>query len=38
MFSASLDVEITEEIERPCDELWAFVSNPERQPVWADEL
>jgi uncharacterized protein YndB with AHSA1/START domain len=38
MFRTSLDVEITVEIERPSEEVWAFVSNAERLPQWLDEF
>jgi uncharacterized protein YndB with AHSA1/START domain len=38
MLRTSLDVEITEEIERPSDEVWAFVSNAERLPEWLDDF
>jgi uncharacterized protein YndB with AHSA1/START domain len=38
MFRASLDIEIAAEIERPCEEVWAFVSNAERLPQWLNEF
>jgi len=34
----SLDEEIAVEIERPYEEVWAFVTNFERLPEWLDEF
>ena len=34
----SLDVEITVEIERSPEEVWAFVANAERSPEWLEDL
>jgi uncharacterized membrane protein len=34
----SLDEEIAVEIERPSEEVWAFVTNFERLPEWLDEF
>ncbi len=38
IFKTSLDVEIAVEIERPSEEVWAFVSNAERLPEWLEEF
>ena len=38
MFRTSLDEEIAIEIERPIDEVWAFVSNAENLPKWLQEF
>jgi uncharacterized protein YndB with AHSA1/START domain len=38
MFRTSLDEEIAIEIERPSEEVWAFVSNAERLPEWLEEF
>jgi uncharacterized protein YndB with AHSA1/START domain len=38
MFTTSLDEEIAVEIERPCEEVWAFVSDAERLPEWLEEF
>jgi uncharacterized protein YndB with AHSA1/START domain len=38
MFRTSLDEEIAVEIDRPSDEVWAFVSNAERLPEWLEEF
>ncbi len=38
MFATSVDVEISVEIERPPEVVWAFVSDPERWPEWLDEF
>ena len=38
MFRTSLDEEIAVEIERPSDEVWAFVSSGERLPEWLEEF
>lgn len=38
VFSTSLDVEIAIEIERPREEVWAFVSDFERLPEWLEEF
>ena len=36
MLRTSLDEEIAVEIERPSEEVWAFVTNFERLPEWLD--
>ena len=38
MLRTSLDEEIAVEIERPSEEVWAFVTNFERLPEWLDEF
>jgi uncharacterized protein YndB with AHSA1/START domain len=38
MFRTSLDEEIAVEIERPSEEVWAFVSNGEHLPQWLEEF
>jgi uncharacterized protein YndB with AHSA1/START domain len=38
MFRTSLDEEIAVEIERPSEEVWAFVSNAEHLPEWLEEF
>ena len=38
MFKTSLDVEIAVEIERPLEEVWAFVSDAERLPEWIGDF
>ncbi len=38
MFRASLDEEIAVEIERPCEDVWAFVSDAELLPEWLEEF
>jgi len=38
MFRTSLDEEIAVEIERPSEEVWAFVSNLKRLPEWLEEF
>ncbi len=38
MFRTSLDEEIVVEIERPSEEVWAFVSDAERLPEWLEEF
>lgn len=38
MFRTSLDQEVGVEIDRPSEEVWAFVSNFERLPEWLEEF
>lgn len=38
MFATSVDVEISVEVERPPEVVWAFVSDAERWPEWLDEF
>jgi uncharacterized membrane protein len=38
MFRTSFDEEIAVAIERPAEEVWAFVSNFERMPEWLEEF
>ncbi len=38
MIARTLDVAIETKIDRPANEVWAFVSTLERLPEWLDEL
>jgi uncharacterized protein YndB with AHSA1/START domain len=38
VITTSVDVEVATEIDRPLEEVWAFVSSAERLPEWLDEF